>query len=250
MEIKSIKKAFDILRTVAGCQQPASLTELSHALSVPASTLHHILRVLRQEGFLHQDHQSRRYSLGYQALILGEAARRQMALVGLAVPLMDDLVRRCGETVTLGVLENDDSVLYIVQRDGTGAMRMNAHPGSRGVLHATASGKLFLAHGDPPDPLTRLPSPLASFTPNTITELADLAKELSLIRRQGYAIDREERELGMVCVAAPILNAAGRVESSLAISGPTSRMTGTLLQERIEALGQASDAISRQLGYR
>jgi IclR family acetate operon transcriptional repressor len=160
---------------------------------------------------------------------------------------MQELMEATGETANLGV-ESGDMVLFVSQVETHESIRAFFPPGTRSQMHASGIGKALLS-GMPPDRVRRIARPgLERYTPRTITQVERLLDNLAATRALGYYVDDEEKNEGMRCVAAPIMNATGEVVAGISISGPSARVT----HDRINRLGahvrQAAETLSRALG--
>jgi DNA-binding IclR family transcriptional regulator len=161
---------------------------------------------------------------------------------------MHALVESTGETVQLAVLDHL-SVLYIRIRESRQAVRMSSSPGSRAPAHCTSVGKVLLAHQPPEVVKQVVDNGLTRYTENTITSPERLIDELASIRTRGYAIDDEEIEVGLRCVAAPIRDHTGQVTAAISVAAPVQRMTKRNLQTTVPTIIAAADSISKRLGY-
>ena len=155
---------------------------------------------------------------------------------------MRGLAEKMGESVNLAILDRGE-VVYIHQAEGRGMMRLFTRMGARASVHCTGVGKCLLAWLPPEEILTHLPpEPFARFTPYTITSRAEFLKVLANVKRQGFALDDEEREEGVSCVTAPIRGPQGVVVAAISVSGPTTRIKrlGKLaLKAEVKAAAQA-----------
>jgi DNA-binding IclR family transcriptional regulator len=150
--------------------------------------------------------------------------------------------------VQLAILDHL-SVLYIRIRESRQAVRMSSGLGSRAPAHCTSVGKVLLAYRSAETVGQVIENGLTRYTQNTITEPAALTAELASIRARGTAIDDEEIEVGLRCVAAPIRDHSGHVIAAISVAGPVQRMTKKLVQTTIPHVVASADAISRRLGY-
>jgi DNA-binding IclR family transcriptional regulator len=225
LSIKSVVKAVEILELVMASPDGITLKGLSTALGQNASTVYHLANTLRQTGMLQQDPETKVYRLGLKAFQMGQAALQHLDLARRAQPLMRQLSRDTGEGVSLVQYESGRPV-YVLQIDSTRTIGMRHRPSASVPLHCTGSGKVYLS-SLPDEELRRLVStlPLTSFTPKTITTVDGLIEELGRVRVQGYAVDNEEIEEGLVCIAAPIRNPEGQVVGSISLSGPSLRVS-------------------------
>ena len=156
-------------------------------------------------------------------------------------------MRIAGETANL-VTYGEGEVVYLEQVESMHLVKMFTQPGMRAPLYCTASGKLFLAFGGD---LTKslIKEPLARHTANTLTTVPALEAQLKQIRRDGYAIDNEEMEEGVRCLAVPIYDRRGELCGALSISGPTTRMTPARVTMIVNQVREVAKELSRQLGY-
>lgn len=249
--LQSVDRALSILQLLAEeSSDGLALTEISRRLGLNQSTCHHLLSTLRVRRFVSQDKESRRYRLGIKAVEVGQAAMQQVDLVRVALPQMEELMASVQENVNLVVLDND-SVVYVAQVPCDRTVRMFTRIGERAPLHCTGVGKVLLAglpKEERSDLIDRLELP--RFTAATICDGDLLKQELEQVATRGYAMDREEREEDVTCIAAPLRDYSGEVVAGVSISAPSSRLDEAQQQELLPYLLAAADKISRELGYR
>jgi len=247
--IKVLDKTFSILDILIQHGSSMHMTEISKKLDLYPSTTHRILDTLKHWGYIEQDPHTQKYQLGLKALELGMAKLHQMDLVREATPYLKELVKQCNETVHLGVLEGGE-VLYLAKEESSQTIRMISYVGKRAPLHCTALGKVLLAYLSAEERKKILGEKvLPRLTENTITDKMELEKELGKVREQGFALDREENEKDVRCVAAPIRNYLGEVIAALSISSPIFRIDKNAQNNLKEALLETSKKISKRLGY-
>ncbi|WP_243358820.1 IclR family transcriptional regulator [Fundidesulfovibrio terrae] len=229
----------------------AGIKALSEETSIPAPTVHRLLGVLGRSGYVRQDPDSRQYHLSLKLLELGAKVRTGLDLAAAARPLMRELAESTRETVNLVVFDNQEAV-YVEQESGARSMlRMFTRVGARVALYCSGVGKAFLAAGSDEAALDYLAGVEAvRHTPRTIVAPEALLDELARIRRHGYAVDDEEMEEGVRCVAALILRASGEPAGAMSLSGPSARLTPERLPELGLTLARAAEAISAELGWR
>ncbi len=247
--IKVLDKSLSVLELLLQKGSSMNVTELSEKLGFYPSTIHRILDTLKYRGYVEQDPHTQKYQLGLKALELGMAKLHQMDLVREATPYLKELENQCNETVHLGVLEEGE-VLYLAKEESSQTIRMISYVGKRAPLHCTALGKALLAYlpeGERKKMLSK--KVLPRLTENTITDKRELEKELGKVREQGFALDREEHEKDVCCVAAPIRNYQGEVIAALSISSPAFRIDKNAQNNLKKALIQTSREISMRLGY-
>lgn len=218
------------------------LAELEVASGLPLPTIHRLLRSLAHNGYVRQE-PSRRYALGPGLIRLGETAGR--ALGSWALPCLAELVSEIGETANMALLEGD-AVVYVAQVPSPHSMRMFTEVGRRVQAHSTGVGKALLAQlpdAQVLDLLRRTGMPPR--TPRTLTDPVVLLAELGEIREQGWAVDDAEQEVGVRCVAVPILG--GPARAAMSVSGPSGRMTASRVVEIAPILQRAASGLARTL---
>ena len=247
--IKVLDKSLSVLELLLQKGSPMNMTELSKKLGFYTSTIHRILDTLKHWGYVEQDPHTQKYQLGLKALELGMAKLYQMDLIREATPYLKKLVNQCNETVHLGVLEAGE-VLYLAKEESSQTIRMCSYVGRRAPLHCTGLGKVLLAHLTEKERKKILGEKvIPRLTKNTLTDKKELEKELDKVREQGFALDREENEKDVRCVAAPIRNYQGEVIAALSISSPAFRIYKNIQNNLKNALIETSEKISKRLGY-
>ncbi len=214
---KSFFKLFGILETVAAGREGLAGREISEKTGIPASTAFRMLKFLADRGYLRSA--GGRYSLGPGLVRLGVLAQEQNPLRILAHPYLASLSEQTMETVHLAALRGTE-VCYFDKVEGRRSVHMGSLVGNTSPLYCTGVGKAilaFLPRNERSALLDRIR--LKPFTPGTIRTRAALEKELETIRRRGYAVDDCEHELGVYCVAAPVLDNAGNAAAGISISG-------------------------------
>ncbi len=252
--VQTIERVSQILELVARSSRGISIREASGKLNLPKGTVHRLLSSLAYFGYIKQDSETKNYLLGLKILELGNLIINQLDLRKIAEPLLRDLAEYTKETVHMVIIDNNE-VVYIDKVEtelNTGGLKMASMVGSRIPAHTCAVGKILLSFFSEEE-LDRLVEEkgLPQRTPNTITDPAALKEHLELVRNQGYAVDNEENENGIRCVAAPIFNEKGKAVSAISISGPAFRVTKKVIHEslKMEVMRTALE-ISKRLGFR
>jgi IclR family transcriptional regulator, KDG regulon repressor len=251
--IQTIERMDAILEAVGRSPQGASIKDLSAALGLPKGTVHRILSSLSYFGYVRQHPETKNYGLGLKLMELGSRLGSQLDLRRVAAPFIRTLVDKTGEAAHLVVLDGGD-VVYIDKieaRENSAGLVMASRVGSRNPAHCCAVGKVLLA-GLPEGDLDALlgAMELARRTANTITDPVLLKEHLRTVREQGYAVDDEENERGIRCLAAPIFDGKGRAVAAVSISGPSFRVTKKVVLESVrKEVTKAAAEISRQLGF-
>ena len=246
--IESADRVLRVLESFAPHEQYASLSDIADRVGLPKSSVHRLLVTLIGHGFVDRDPTTRRYRLGIRLFELGSAAIHERGLYSAAQPVLEDLSKATGETCHLAVLSGAEAV-YVQKIDGPSSIIMSSRVGGRAPCHATSIGKVLVAwSGD--EVLREIKSKgLRAKTPSTITTFSEFDDELSRVRRLGYALDMEEFEEGLRCIAAPVRDQSGRVVSALGIAGPRKRFGDQQIKKLASAVVGAADMLSRNLGY-
>jgi DNA-binding IclR family transcriptional regulator len=243
-QIKVLEKALAVLDLLGEAEGALTLSEVSERLTLSKPTAFRILSVLDQASYLERAPGSQGYRLGLKLARLGARVDRTTAFQKVARPFLVELKERCGETVHLTVLENGEA-LYLDKIEGQRAVRVVSRVGMRLPAHCSGVGKVLLAYL-PDDEVAEVirERGLARLTPNTITDRTALRAELKRIRERGFAIDNEEIEVGLKCVAAPIRDASGEVRAALSISGPKFRFNEAETKKLVNLVVRTSEQIS------
>jgi DNA-binding IclR family transcriptional regulator len=241
--VQSVERALSILNLLADSPGDCALSTIARETNLPAATVHRLLAALVSTGYVTQDTTTSRYGLGSVLVLIGQKAVRNNELIRVARPWLEAIAEATGETVNLTVRVSD-SVMQLDHVESRNMLRVTYAPGERFPLHASASGKLFLAHLPPPERARILASSLEPYTPDTIVRRGALEREIEEILRRGYSLDDAEREQGVRCVAAPIVDDRGDVSAAVSISGPTLRITVERLHDLAGDLIQAARTIS------
>jgi DNA-binding IclR family transcriptional regulator len=193
--IKVLEKSLSVLDLLLKKGSAMNMTEIAKKLGFYPSTIHRILDTLKQWGYVEQDPHTQKYQLGLKALELGMAKLHQMDLVREATPCLKELVNQCNETVHLGVLEEGE-VMYLAKEESSQTIRMISYVGKRAPLYCTALGKVLLAYMSEEEREKILEDrELLRLTEKTITDKDELEKEPNRIKKQDFALDREENEV-------------------------------------------------------
>lgn len=247
--LSSVRNAARLLKQFSSRDRELGVSELARRLDLGKSTVHRLLVTLTSENLLDQDEFSGKYRLGIAMHDLGAAVATRMDLHAAVIPPMERLRNITGETVQVSVLDGRE-VVYVERLDSPQTLRMFLEVGRRNDAHSTGTGKCLLAFLDEEQLSEVLRGwRLKKKTAVTITDQATLRKELKKIRRQGYATNINESEMGVTSVAAPIRDRSGSVVASMSVAGPEVRMVEEM-DKIIRSVIEAAAVASRQLGYR
>jgi DNA-binding IclR family transcriptional regulator len=242
--IQVIGRLASLLDVIAAHEEPVSLKILSAETGLHPSTAFRILSSLAEQGFVERSARGN-YQLGVKLMQLGSRVSSGVDIRKVALPLMEQLRDRLGETVNLAVREGDE-VVYIERALAKRMMRVEQVIGSRAPLHVTAVGKLILgAQGEEACRSYAKRSKLPAYTVNTHTKAAALMQECIAAAKAGYALDNEEAELGVGCIGTLVHDSSGHAIAGLSVSAPIERRR----DEWIAVVMETAAQISKQLGY-
>ncbi len=232
-----------ILECLDNSRRSMSISEVSRRLEIPKSSVHVLMVTLERLGYIRRVPNGRGYCVGLKTYALGQRMVKMLSVSELALPPMQQLSAETGLNAHLAVLDHDQAV-YIQKAGASSQVQFDTYVGRRCDLHCTALGKTILAFG-----LVESTKPILAkkvfsrYTPKTLTSGDALAKELSRVRRLGYAVDDEEEELGARCVAVPIVH-QGRFTAALSLSGTVNQVPFRSLGTLVAQLKRCAHAIS------
>ena len=248
--VQVLDRALGLLDALAQQPNGATLTELSLRLRLHKSTAHRLVMVLERHHLVCRQPETGRYRLGLKLFELGSRAVASTDLREQARPHLQRVLYETEETVHLCVLDEGE-VVYVDKVEPQRSVRMASSMGRRMPAHCTAVGKAMLAELSETevDEIVRR-SGLRRVTRHTITTPAELSAELRAIRARGYALDNEENEEGVRCVAAAVRDSNGHPVAAISVSGPSFRITKEKVPVVARAVTAAAQAISQKLGHR
>jgi len=244
--VQVIERMFTLIDILASREDAMSLKEISEKAGLHASTAHRILNDLATGRFVDRP-QAGNYRLGMRLLELGNLVKNRLNVRDAALEPMRELHRITQQPVNLSMRQGDEIVYVERAYSERSGMQVIRAIGGRAPLHLTSVGKLFLASDEPQRIrayATR--TGLSGHTKNSLTQLPALEKELAKVRRENYATDNEELELGVRCMAAGIYDDQKKLLAGLSISAPAGRMDEAWLPKLMATAAE----ISRNLGYR
>ena len=242
--IQVIERLARLLDVIAGHEDAVSLKIISAETGLHPSTAFRILSSLAEHGFVERTSRGN-YQLGVKLMQLGSRVSSAVDIRKIALPLMEKLRDRLGETVNLTVREGDE-VVYIERALAKRMMRVEQVIGSRAPLHVTAVGKLMLGEqGETACRSYAKRSKLPAYTVNTHTKITALMQDCIAAVTRGYALDNEEAELGVGCIGTLVRDVSGHVVAGLSVSAPIERRRDEWTAQVMETCAQ----LSKQLGY-
>ncbi|MGX8711460.1 IclR family transcriptional regulator [Clostridium sp. KNHs216] len=248
--VQSVVRALDILECFEGQLVELGISEISDQMKLSKSTVYGLVNTLVSKGYLEQNVQTKRYRLGIKLFELGSLVYKRMDLRNEAKPFCEELVSKHNATVHLAAHYGDE-IVYIDKVDAPGAMIVYSQTGKRAPMHCTGVGKAILAFlGDEALRHLFVKGNLEQYTEHTLTCLEDLSQEMNHVRACGYAIDNEEIETGLRCVAAPIFNHLNQPVAAISVSAPTARLPMENIASIAKDVQGCALQISQRLGYK
>ena len=247
--INSVDRTLVILEYLFNQNKPVSLSQISRDLDIYKSTVYRTLATLQNRGYVVQDMNTGKYELGFKIHVLGSQMAGESAMEKQVAPHVQALADRFNETVNVSKLSVDSNGLYVGIVIALAVSNYSLSPtlqlGGVSSCYCSSVGKCLLAFTEGINLHVYDDHPMEKYTETTITSIVDLRAELDKVRRNGYAIDDEEQENGLYCVGVPILK-DGEALAAISLSGLKGRMQNGL-DEKIEALKQAAEAIGKEL---
>lgn len=247
--IQSIDRAFNILEIISEYELGLSIKEISEKTELHKSTVHRMLQTLVRNNYIMQDGITKNYILTFKMYNIGKRKIKDLDIIRISRPYIEELSKIINETVHL-VIRDGVNVVYIDKVESDNTINMTSRVGRRSPAYCTSVGKAMLAW-ESKDIVEEIwsKSDIKKYTENTIVDYGKFEEEIKLIKKQGYALDNEENENGVMCIGAPIFGDDGNVEAAISVSGPLYRMLEKGIDEIKLSLLKASRDINEQMGY-
>lgn len=248
-QVRSIIRAFSMLEAISNANgEKLGIQDLAKATNLSKATAYRIASTLVSLDYIEKD-ENNKYSLGLKLISLSAVVLNNLQLVEVAKSEIQDLAREIGLTTHLGTVDGND-LLYLAKANSNNSIRTTSYVGQRSYLHSTSLGKVLCSYL----PLSRVTQILREkgmpqFTAKTITKIEDYFQELEKVKSQGFAVDDEENENFVRCVAAPVFDHSGRAVSAVSVSGLIVHLPETRLPKVIEAVKARAFRISKKMGY-
>lgn len=251
---RTVARALEILDLLAQTGKPMTQIEICQALKLPKSSAHDLMQTLLEREFIVYDNeQFKTFKLGLHVFEIGMTVIENRNMVAVARPYLVQLHDTLHETVFLAV-ENRNNIVYVDCAEERGIMGGYINLGARRPMYCSGLGKAILAAYNDEEKVKRIinsGTAMAARTPNTITTIPALLRELALTRQRGFAIDNREVEPDTFCLAAPIYNRSSEVISAISIASVFTRMQNPAkIKQCGELINQTALEISRQMGFR
>ncbi|AOT71272.1 IclR family transcriptional regulator [Geosporobacter ferrireducens] len=247
--VQSVARALEILQCFSGNTIELGISEIADAMELSKSTVYGLVNTLVVKGYLEQSQQSKKYRLGIKLFEFGNLVQKRMDLRNEAKVFCEILAEKYRNTIHLAA-HYEGEIIYIDKVDIPDSVIAYSQVGKRAPMHCTGVGKAILAYLDTEYIENYvLNKPLNKMTENTIINPQKLLEELQIIKERGYAIDDEEIEIGLRCVAAPIFNHKGYPVAAISVSGPYRKMNDEFMKEVAKDVQSYVQQISERLGY-
>lgn len=244
--MNSVERAFAILEFLNSSRRGWNISEMSRKLGLPKSSTHVLFSTLDRLGYITEYQSSRRYQLSPKLYGLGRRALEATPLPIIALPHLHWLVQQTNLTAHVGILEKRQ-VVFIQKVDGPGIIKFDTYIGKCSPLHCTGLGKSLVAFRPDKEIEALLEKyTFSRFTKQTISSCSAFVTECERIRRAGYSIDDEEEELGIRCIAAPIL-VEGVAVAAVSVTGTTAQMQHDMIPSVVSKAMSAAGRIASQL---
>ncbi|HDR1021685.1 TPA: IclR family transcriptional regulator [Pasteurella multocida] len=248
---QSLVKGLLLIDILSNFPNGCPLAKLAELSNLNKSTTHRMLQTLQACGYVKPANTVGAYRLTMKCLMIGQKTLSSLNILNITAPYLEQLNLDTGETVNLSMRDHHHAVMIYKLEPTTGMMRTRAYIGQRLELYCSAMGKIFMAHEKGhslDDYWEKNQSNIAQLTPKTIVTQEAMSLELEKIRELGYAMDNEENERGVTCLACPIFDINGNVAYSVSISLSTARLNQIGKDVLLHHLKLAADAISKELG--
>lgn len=245
--VRSVGFALDVLETVAFSPEELGVTQIADRLGLTKGSVHRHLSTLVERGYLKQNMQTARYSIGPKSRILARAAP-EIDLIQIAEGPMRDLRDRIGQTVVLSSMSPRGALVHFAVSSAS-PIEIGVRPGSELSFVSSAQGRILLAYSPRPFQERILARPIEKLTDRTIIARDELETELGKIVKQGFASAPEETLLGINAIASPIFDEHDTIVGSVAVVGSIQFLPAEPGEAIISALKECSEQISRRLGH-
>lgn len=246
--VQSVERALDIIEAVGADQRGLGLTEIAEKAGLHKSTAYRITATLVDRGYLIKTEEGR-YRIGLKYIEVASCFITGLELQTEARPYVAEAASHLGLTSYLGILDGD-KVVYIEKMDGISSMRMFLNIGQKVSAYCSSLGKCLLSNFSKVeiDDIMKDCS-FIKFTPNTISSLEELHREIAKVRSRGWAMDDEEYEKGHRCIGAPIYDYRGDIIAAISASGDKHVLTDDRIEEVAGYMVKTAKEISKTMGY-
>lgn len=245
--LQTVDRALQLLENLAEHPTGMQPKEIEEVLELNKVTVHRLLATLENRGFI--ERMGNAYVIGLKLVELSSMKLSNVELKTEASPYLRELVTRLGLPVQMAILEGTEAV-FIDKIESRNSFRMYSQIGKRIPLYASGVGKVLLLQASDEEIRKKLEGvEFTAFTPKTLTSLEEVLKAIRVARKKGYAIDDEEHEEGIFCVAAPIYDYRDKIIAAISVGGIEEQFVKETNSQQIELIKETAKKISRRLGY-
>ncbi len=247
--VQSVDRALSILEILSNNPDGMGIKEISEGVSLHKSTVHRLLATLIEKKYVKQNHKTNKYMLTFKMFEIGNRMANSINLVDVAKPYLKELVDITGEVVHL-VVRDGNEIIYIDKIEPNNTLRMYSRIGKRIQMYCTAVGKSMMAYMDDSE-IKEIwnNSDVKQITPKSIVDFDKYMKIINDVRKEGYALDEEENEIGIRCIGASILDYKNEVCAAISISGPTNIFTLEKIDTYSKLIKEVAEKISEEIGH-
>lgn len=247
-KIAAVDRALEVLDLLHENEKEMGISEIARALNLHKSTVSRTLSTLEHRGFVRKNLENQKYWLGLKLYAIGMTVKEKSVYLDEVIIAAKTLFKEFNEVINVSVLEHQDegtfkSVIVYKESNPNQVLLVNPTLGSYTDAHASSVGKCLLAYTPEVTEEYIRGLTLKKYTEKTISNNEKLIQELADIRKKGYAVDDEEREVGLTCVGAPIFDVQGNLVAAISISGPTARMKSHDREYLVKRLIQVAKSI-------
>ena len=248
---QSLIRGLQLMELLSAYPNGCPLARVAEEAGMSKSTTHRLLQGLQKAGYVTPAPTPGSYRLTAKCVAIGQRAFSSLNIIHVAAAHLESLNLEIGETVNLSALENDKAVMIYKLEPTHGMIRTRSYIGQHSSLYCSAMGKIYLAHnyqGKIENYWARHQDDIQAWTSHTVTDISSMKIEMQTILSQGFAVDREENELGICCVAAPVTDVLKRVDHAISVSLTTAKLKKLGGKPLAQLVMQCAQAISKELG--
>ncbi|OOF50628.1 transcriptional regulator [Rodentibacter genomosp. 1] len=250
---QSLIRGLRLLDILSDFPNGCPLAKLADISGLNKSTVHRLLQGLQSEGYVKPASTAGSYRLSIKCLSIGQKILTSMNIINVVSPYLEQLNLTLGETINFSQREEDKAIMIYKLEPTHGMLKTRAYIGQHMQLYCSAMGKLYLAYPKKPDYLLHYwqthQDVIQQLTKNTITQLDEMEEELEAIRQNKFAMDKEENEIGVVCLACPIFDSFNQVDYAVSVSMSTYKLKKIGIDFFLKEIRKTAQDISKELGY-
>ncbi|BFU60048.1 MULTISPECIES: IclR family transcriptional regulator [Rodentibacter] len=250
---QSLIRGLRLLDMLSDFPNGCPLAKLAEISGLNKSTVHRLLQGLQSEGYVKPASTAGSYRLSIKCLSIGQKILTSMNIINVVSPYLEQLNLTLGETINFSQREDDKAIMIYKLEPTHGMLKTRAYIGQHIPLYCSAMGKLYLAYPKKEGYLSYYwqthQNIIQQLTRNTITQLDEMEVELENIRQNKFAMDKEENEMGVVCIACPIFDSFHQVEYAVSVSMSIYKLRKIGIDFFLNEIKKTALEISKELGY-